>query len=196
MPHWSCSSVLCYNNHLSQDGNGQKMRRYRLPTDSETQAAYARFFKTTKSFNWKSGYICAAHWSSGVRETPFHLPDMLLPPGHLELLKKKYQRAQATFTSAAKPTMVQRRAYRKAKAKHEAAKSIIKSSKVEKRRQPPKPRPGSSSTPDEVPAPISTPPTSPIPLPTTSSSDQEKDDIIALLRKQLKEKDEKIKDLE
>ena len=115
MPHWSCSSVLCYNNHMTKDGNGEKVRRYRLPTDSETQAAYTRFFKTTTSFNWKSGYICAAHWSSGVRETPLHLPDVLLPPGHFEILKTKYERAKSIFKSAAKPTKVQRRRYRNAK---------------------------------------------------------------------------------
>ena len=170
MPHWSCSSVLCYNNHKTRDGNGQKMRRFRLPTDSETQAAYARFFKTTKSFNWKSGFICAAHWSSGVRETPSHLPDVLLPPGHFDILKKKYVRAKSTFNSAAKPTQVQRRAYRKAKAKFEAAKTICKSAKVEKHRQPPKPRSASSSTPDDGPAPISTPPSSPVPPSTSSRS--------------------------
>ena len=152
MPHWSCSSVLCYNNHMTKDGNGEKVRRYRLPTDSETQAAYTRFFKTTTSFNWKSGYICAAHWSSGVRETPLHLPDVLLPPGHFEILKTKYERAKSTFKSAAKPTKVQRRQYRNAKRKFEAAKTIRRSAKVVKPRQPPKPRSASSSTPNENPA--------------------------------------------
>ena len=194
MPHWSCSSVLCYNNHLTKDGNNEKMRRYRLPTDSETQAAYTRFFKTTTSFNWKSGYICAAHWSSGVRETPSHLPDVLLPPGHFEILKTKYERAKSTFTSAAKPTKVQRKAYRNAKGKFEAAKAIRRSTKVVKRRQPPKPHSASSSTLNEAPAPIPNPPSSPTLPPTTSSSDHEEE--IAILRQKLKEKDEKIKELE
>ena len=128
MPHWSCSSVLCFNNHQAKDGNGGKMRKYRLPTDSDNQAAYARLFKITESFNWKPGFICNAH-------------SVLLPPDHFETLKNKYQRAKSMFTSAAKPTQMQRRTYQKAEEKFEAAKKICKSSKAKNCRQPPKSRP-------------------------------------------------------
>ena len=79
MPHWSCSSVLCYNNYQSEDASGNKIKTYKLPKDPETQAAYTRIFKSTEKFQWDTGYICAQHWSTGVRESPKHLPDLVLP---------------------------------------------------------------------------------------------------------------------
>ena len=115
MPHWSCSSVLCYNNYQSEDASGNKIKMYKLPKDPETQAAYTRIFKSTEKFQWGTGYICAQHWSTGVRESPKHLPDLVLPPGHFELLKTKYDRAKKTMKAADKPTKVQRNAYTKAK---------------------------------------------------------------------------------
>ena len=127
MVHWSCSSVLCYNNHKSVDSNGNKVNKYRLPTNKDVQLQYMKFFKTTKTFNWVAGYICAEHWSSGVRITPSDLPDLLLPPGHFDLLEKKYKRARATFKAAAKPTKQQRNTYTKAKAKYNAALSSFQS---------------------------------------------------------------------
>ena len=78
--------------------------------------------------------------------------------------------------------------------KFEAAKTIRRSAKVVKPRQPPKPRSASSSTPNETPAPTPIPPSPPTPPPTTSSSDHEEE--IAILKQQLKEKDERIKELE
>ena len=124
MPHWSCSSVLCYNNHKTVP----KVNRYRLPTDEDSQKAYHLFFKTTGDFNWKTGYICGAHWTSGVRQHPKELPQVILPPGHFELIETKYQRAKHKFQTAAKPTATQRRTYMKAKKKFNAAAALINSS--------------------------------------------------------------------
>ena len=125
MPHWSCSSVLCYNNHKTVP----KVNRYRLPPDEDTQKAYHLFFKNTGDFNWKTGYICGAHWTSGVRQHPKELPQIILPPGHFELIEKKYQRAKQKFQSAVKPTAIQRRTYMKAKKKFNAAAAMVNSSK-------------------------------------------------------------------
>ena len=195
MPHWSCSSVLCYNNHKSLDENGEKMKKYRLPTDGVTQAAYVKIFKTTSSFNWKTGFICAAHWSSGVRDHPKQLPDQLLPPGHFDLLKKKYFRAKNTFTTAAKPTKVQRKALMKAKQKYRAAKAIMGQRKETRpTRPPPKRRGSSSSSTSNVPQPpTSTPPstTTPPPAPPVNHEDE-----IQYLRAQLDEKEATIKNLQ
>ena len=69
MPHWSCRSTLYYNFH-SVDESGKKIKKYRLPSDPVTQAAYSKVFKTTERFQWDTGYICAAHWSTGERESP------------------------------------------------------------------------------------------------------------------------------
>ena len=200
MPHWSCSSVLCYNNHLSKDENGVKMGKYKLPTDIDTQAAYARFFKTTKTFNWKKGYICAAHWSTGVRESPQQLPDVLLPPGHFDILELKYSRAKQTLKSAAKPNFVQRRAFKKAKAKFRAAKSLTQqSTKVPIRRRAPKSRGSSSSTTNSVaPPPPPTSSSSSIPQPASPivSSTVSPTEDVNVLRQLLAEKDAKIDELE
>ena len=35
-----------------------------------------------------------------MRESPGDLPDLLLPPGHLEILETKYKRAKGTFHAA------------------------------------------------------------------------------------------------
>ena len=56
MPHWSCSSVLCYNNYATVSESGAKMGKYKLPSDPETQAAYMRIFRTTETFDWEKGY--------------------------------------------------------------------------------------------------------------------------------------------
>ena len=86
MPHWSCSSVLCYNNHKTVDQNENKIKKYQLPpTDESIQSAYKNFFKTTQNFNWHSG--CGAHWRLGVRPSPEDLPELILPPGHFEILQ-------------------------------------------------------------------------------------------------------------
>ena len=191
MPHWSCSSVLCYNNHLSKDGDGKKLKKYKLPTDPETQAAYIKIFKTTESFDWKSGFICSAHWSSGVRTTSKDLPDVLIPPGHYEILEEKYNRACAKVKAASKPTASQKSRLKKAKAKLEAARAVIK-------KKDPTPRPApkvrgnpSSSCHDEV-APPTTPGTPTPVIPEEASLTSE----IIRLKELLAEKDARIKQLE
>ena len=117
MPHWSCSSALCFNNHKSLDQNGEKIRKYKLPTDPETREAYRKLFKSTTSFNWDKGFICSAHWSSGVRKSTKDLPDVVLPTAHYQLLKSKFIRAKHTFQHAEKPTRQQRRTYKNAQAR-------------------------------------------------------------------------------
>ena len=102
-----------------------KVNRYRLPTDEDTQKAYQLFFKTTSNINWKTGYICGAHWTSGVRQNPKDLPQIVLPPGQFELIKTKYERAKHTFKAAAKPTTVQRKTYVNAKNKFNTAATIV-----------------------------------------------------------------------
>ena len=78
MGKWYCSSSLCFNNFNSKCKNGLPMKYYRLPRSVEIQAEYRNILKTT-SINWKSGHICAAHWSNGVRSNTNDLPDIPVP---------------------------------------------------------------------------------------------------------------------
>ena len=192
MPHWSCSSALCFNNFTTRDDNGNPLKYYKLPTDSETQAEYVRFFKTT-GFNWEAGYICAAHWSGGEREDPKDLPDVLLPSGHLELLKTKYERASGYVKVAKDPTSDQKLALKRAREKYNTALAVSNSGEKKKCRPAPKVREGpSSSTSHDTSSSTSTPPVPachPAPLPT------QEEELIAL-RQLLVEKDAKIRDLE
>ena len=119
MPHWSCSSSLCFNNYTTKDDNSNLLKYCKLPTDSETKPEYIHFFKTT-GFNWDAGYICAAHWSGGEREDPKDLPDVLLPPGNLDLLRTKYERAKGYVKSAKEPTTEQKQSLKRAKEKYHA----------------------------------------------------------------------------
>ena len=130
MVHWNCSSALCFNNYKTVDSNGQEMK-HRLPRDKKIQIEYQKFFKTS-GFNWKNGYICAAHWSSRERKTPTDLPDVALPRQQYELLKLKYRRAKKTFQSANNPSQKQNLAYKTAKQKLKTAMTVFRSSKTKK----------------------------------------------------------------
>ena len=190
MPHWYCSSALCFNNFNTRDDNGNPVKYYKLPADRETQAEYIRFFKTT-GFNWEAGYICAAHWSGGQREDPKDLPDVLLPPGHLELLKIKYERADAYVNASKKPTSEQRLALKRAREKYTAALAVSNSGEKRKCRPAPKHRegPSSSSTHDSSTSTLPAPASPPAPLPT-------QEEELIRLKELLAEKDAKIRELE
>ena len=125
MVHWYCSSVLCFNNFKTVDSQGQKLKYYRLPRGNVLQAKYKRFFKTD-GFNWKTGFICSTHWSSGERKSPSDLPDIAVPKEQYELIKKKYERAKATADSSNKPTTKQILALRKAKQRFRTAMYLFK----------------------------------------------------------------------
>ena len=125
MVHWSCSSALCFNNYKTVDGSGEKVRYYRLPRDKRTQAAYQNFFKTS-GFNWKYGFICAVHWSSGERKSSGDLPDVVLTKDQYELLKLKYKRAKKVYNAAKNPTQKQTLALNNAKKKLRVAMGIFK----------------------------------------------------------------------
>ena len=195
MPHWSCSSVLCYNNYATVSESGAKMGKYKLPSDPETQAAYMRIFRTTETFDWEKGYICAGHWTSGVRENSKHLPDLVLAPGQFDLIQKKYERAKLTFTKASKPSSVQRNTYNMAKAKYEAAKSVMSAKPAKSRPSPKKRQLSCSSTcvtaTSTLVVPTHDTPTSPLP----TSSPSAREDEILWLKNLLAEKDLEIASL-
>ena len=166
------------------------MKYCKLPTDSETKPEYIHFFKTT-GFNWDAGYICAAHWSGGEREDPKDLPDVLLPPGNLDLLRTKYERAKGYVKSAKEPTTEQKQSLKRAKEKYYAALAVSNKGEKRKCRPAPKPREGpTTSSTHDAPSLAPLAPTSPpAPLPTPE------EELIAL-RQLLAEKDANIRGLE
>ena len=192
MPHWSCSSALCFNNNKSLDENGEKVRRYRLPADPNVRKEYVRMFKFTESFDWENGFICGAHWTSGVRETTQHLPDNVLPLAHYEILKEKFNRAKTTFQAAKKPTAQQRSTYQLAMKRFNAAESIMRAKKVVPR-PPPKKRNIASSSSQALPPPQ--PMNEQIAEPTLNQPRTLQQQLIDHLRKELFKKDTIIADL-
>ena len=129
MVHWNCSSALCFNNYKTLDSNGEKLKYYRLPKEKKVQADYQRIFKTA-DFNWKIGYICAAHWSSCERKSPNQLPDIPIPKKQYELLKLKYRRSKRTFEKAENPTRKQTLAFKNAKQKLKTAMTVFRGTPV------------------------------------------------------------------
>ena len=100
MVHFSCSSSLCFNTYRSKDANGFPIKFHKLPKKHEdVQKDYQRIFKTT-GFNWKTGYICSEHWSSGHRKDPTDLPDVPVPESQFKLLKVKCQRSMKALERA------------------------------------------------------------------------------------------------
>ena len=68
---------------------GESIKFYRLPRDTEAQAAYTRILQTT-GINWHSGHICAEYWSRGYRENASaDFPDVPVPASQLVALQKK-----------------------------------------------------------------------------------------------------------
>ena len=124
MPKWNCSSSLCFNNYKTVNEKGDKIKYYRLPSDKETQRKYEHLFKTS-GFNWKQGYICADHWSSGERTSSTLLPDIIVTESGFKLIQLKYERAKKAYNSAKQPTSVQKKAYTRAKSKLKAATSYF-----------------------------------------------------------------------
>ena len=127
MVNWFCSSSLCFNSYRSKDKEGRSLKYYRLPSDESTQRKYETFFKTT-GFNWKYGHICCEHWSSGGRNSPSEMPDVLLTQEMYDLIKLKHIRAKKKYNSAKNPTPKQRASFLKAKKKLRTATSIIQAS--------------------------------------------------------------------
>ena len=94
MVNWNCSSSLCFNSYKTVDKNGNKIKFYRLPSaDKDIQKEYQRVFRTT-SFNWKHGYICGEHWSTGERPNSSSIPDVLVTPECFKKIKLKLERAK------------------------------------------------------------------------------------------------------
>ena len=132
MVHWNCSSVLCFNNFKTVDSQGQKLKYYRLPRNSTLlQSQYKQFFKT-EGFNWKDGFICSAHWSSGERKDPTDLPDVAISKENYELIKKKYQRANKAVVSSKNPTTKQILMLKGAKQRLRTAQRLFKNSPVKR----------------------------------------------------------------
>jgi len=121
-----CSSVLCFNNYTSKDRNGEKVKFYRLPRLPELQSKYMQLFKTS-GMNWKNGYICSEHWSSGERKNTSDFPDVIVPEHHFNKLLTKYERSKQVVDITKNPTSKQKLAYSNIKKKLNTAISINKS---------------------------------------------------------------------
>eukprot|EP00111_Clytia_hemisphaerica_P014736 TCONS_00043427-protein len=91
MPHWNCSSSLCFNTFCS------KLKCYRLPRKPNIQLKYKRLFKT-EGWNWKAGYICCEHWENNKRNSSSDLPTVIFPPSQLVKLKELIQDAKNNHT--------------------------------------------------------------------------------------------------
>ena len=81
MPHWNCSSSLCFNTSSS------KLKYYRLPRNPNIQREYKRLFKT-EGWNWREGFICCEHWENKLRKTSSDLPNVIVPSSQIEKLKE------------------------------------------------------------------------------------------------------------
>ena len=128
-----CSSSLCFNNFNFKSKNGLPMKYYRLPRSVEIQAEYRKILKTA-GINWKSGHICAAHWSNGVRSNTNDLPYIAVPEDQLQKIHSKYINAKKVFESSKNPTDKQNRTFKTAKRKYEVAQQIS-TNKIKKRKQ-------------------------------------------------------------
>ena len=83
---------------------GESIKFYRLPRDTEAQAAYTRILRTT-AVNWHSGHIFAEYWSREYRENASaDFPDVPVPASQLVALQKKLDQAKAQLErKATKP---------------------------------------------------------------------------------------------
>ena len=52
--------------------------------------------------NWKNGHICGEHWSSGVRESPGTLPDVIVSKNQLLKIKKNQCKSKSNENSSKK----------------------------------------------------------------------------------------------
>ena len=93
MVKWSCGSALCCNTFENEN-----VTKYRLPRIESIQKVYTKVFRTSK-WDWQNGYICSAHWKDGVRLTSSHLPEIIVPPNQLDLIRTKFERAERLFRS-------------------------------------------------------------------------------------------------
>ena len=116
MVHWNCGSALCYNNYKTKNSKGQHLKFYRLPREEATQREYQKLFKTS-GFNWKSGYICSAHWINEERKSTSHLPEIIIPSDQMELLQLKFNRSEKRHKALIKPNAKITNAYKTAKNK-------------------------------------------------------------------------------
>lgn len=126
-----CSSSLCFNNYLSKDQDGNKLKFYRLPRQPDIQRKYEKMFKTT-GMNFKNGFICSAHWKDGVRKGTDDLPNIIVPEPQLAKLKLRYSRAKKKLDAATDPSIKMKLAYKNSKQKLNAALEISKHSPVKK----------------------------------------------------------------
>ena len=99
MVNWHCSSSLCFNNYSNVKKKCKEINYYRLPADVQLQRQYQSILKTT-GMNWKFGYICSEHWSTGVRSCPSSLPDVPVTIETFEVIKKKYENAKRNYQKA------------------------------------------------------------------------------------------------
>ena len=83
---------------------GESIKFYCLPHDTEAQAAYTRILQTT-GINWHYGHICAEYWSRGCRENAnADFPDVPVPASQLVALQKKLEQAKVPLErKATKP---------------------------------------------------------------------------------------------
>lgn len=111
------------------------MNYYRLPRDLKIQKEYEKLFKT-KGFNWKKGHICCEHWTTKQRDSPDHLPDVIVPDGQLQKIKEFVERAK--LRNLKKPCSKNKKNLVLANRKLSAAMSILNGGKNFKRRLLPK----------------------------------------------------------
>ena len=88
MVNWFCSSAFCYNNFRTKAGT---IKYYKLPKDLNLQQEYRRILKTD-GINFKRGYICGEHWSSGERTNIHVLPDIVVPPSQIVVMNSKIEK--------------------------------------------------------------------------------------------------------
>ena len=102
MTGWSCSAALCFNSHRSAKKTG--VSYFRLPRNPEVQKEYKKILKTD-GVNWRYGYICNEHWSSGDKMDSNSLPDIACPPSQVPLFEKKLKNLKKKIHNSANPSV-------------------------------------------------------------------------------------------
>ena len=113
MAHVNCSASLCYDNFRKRDkksatavGQNKTLQFYPLPrVEKDIQVEYQRILKTV-GLNWKKGFICNEHWSSGERKDISDLPDVPVPASQFEEIKTKHKRAKKKLDQMTKNNKV------------------------------------------------------------------------------------------
>ena len=144
MVNWFCSSSLCYDNFRTKTNTGDNLKYYRVPRDPEILQQYKRILKT-EGINHKNGHVCCEHWSAGFRKDSSDLPDIVVPPSQIPIIKEKYERAKERFQKIEEPKPSDKLILKKIKRKLEIA--TIPSKQLPSSRKMPTPREASTPIP-------------------------------------------------